>query len=434
MTNSQKEPKLLYRETEEIQQILGRPPGWLLRWGATLVLGATILLLLLAWLYRYPDVVTTPVELRTARPPLRLTAPVSAPVAELWVTDGEEVDSGRLLLALAGSVNRADAQQLQAALQAFLAGETQEFPTSNRLGELQGAFAELLREREAQREWRTRADWAARLANLQEQKQQLEALYASLRRQDTTLVQELHIARSNSDQYRQLLARGAASELEYEAAQTEYLRYRRELESLRSRQLQNRLDKTRLDQAITTLRQERRETAAAFETRIREKARALYGRLSAWEEKHLLRAPFAGRVAFTGLEDAQEFARAGEALLTLVPTEQPKVVGQAQLPSSGLGKVQPGAEVQIRLDAYPYQEFGVLKGTVEKITLAPSRPAEHAPYYRLSISLNQGMQTSAGRTLDFRQEMSGEARVITSSRSLLERLIRRLLTAGSGTS
>ena len=63
--------------SEPVVQILGVPPRWLARWGATLMVGIVSFLLGLAWLIHYPDVVTASVVVTTPLPPATVVAQAS---------------------------------------------------------------------------------------------------------------------------------------------------------------------------------------------------------------------------------------------------------------------------------------------------------------------------------------------------------------------
>ncbi len=41
------------------------------------------------------------------------------------------------------------------------------------------------------------------------------------------------------------------------------------------------------------------------------------------------------------------------------------------LPAEGAGKVEPGQKVNIRLDNYPYMEYGMLEGVISHISEIP---------------------------------------------------------------
>ena len=53
------ERKFVELRSEEVQEILGTPPNWLVRWGTLVVLVGFSFLLCVAWFVRYPDVVSS---------------------------------------------------------------------------------------------------------------------------------------------------------------------------------------------------------------------------------------------------------------------------------------------------------------------------------------------------------------------------------------
>lgn len=54
-------------------------------------------------------------------------------------------------------------------------------------------------------------------------------------------------------------------------------------------------------------------------------------------------------------------------MFTVLPHENP-VYAELTLPTEGAGKVEQGQEVIIKLDNYPYLQFGSLIGKVENIS------------------------------------------------------------------
>lgn len=90
------------------------------------------------------------------------------------------------------------------------------------------------------------------------------------------------------------------------------------------------------------------------------------------------------------------------------------------LPIAQAGKVKLGLITNIRIDAFPYQQYGILKGEVSNIALVPQKED-----YQLDIKLQNGMNTSYGKTLNFRQEMQGSANIITEDRRVIERVLDR---------
>ncbi len=77
-----------------------------------------------------------------------------------------------------------------------------------------------------------------------------------------------------------------------------------------------------------------------------------------------------------------------------------------------------GQKVLIKLDNFPYQQFGMLIGAVENISISPDTQGNYVVY----ISVRDGLKTSYNQKIEFRQEMLGTAEIITEDLSLAERL------------
>jgi hypothetical protein len=107
--------------------------------------------------------------------------------------------------------------------------------------------------------------------------------------------------------------------------------------------------------------------------------------------------------------------------MTIIPENEGEIIGKVQLSFQGAGKVKSGQEVNIRFDNYPYMEFGMVKGIVKSISLAPDNN-----FYTAEILLPDGLITFYNEKLDFKQEMQGTAEIITEDFRLLERIIRPL--------
>lgn len=76
-----------------------------------------------------------------------------------------------------------------------------------------------------------------------------------------------------------------------------------------------------------------------------------------------------------------------------------------------------GQKVSIKLDSYPYMEFGLVQGIVQAISLMP-----YEKNYLVDVSLPHGLRTNYGKTLQFSQEMPGTADIITEEMTLFDRI------------
>ena len=81
--------------------------------------------------------------------------------------------------------------------------------------------------------------------------------------------------------------------------------------------------------------------------------------------------------------------------------------------------------MNIRLYNYPSEQFGMLSGVVESLSLVPT-----GDKYLVRIALPNGMKSSFNKELLFKQQLQGETEIITEDLRLLHRFfyqIRKLL-------
>lgn len=78
-------------------------------------------------------------------------------------------------------------------------------------------------------------------------------------------------------------------------------------------------------------------------------------------------APVTGMIASVNLTTPGEMVGAGNTLFTLNPANQP-LVAKVMIPNKNIGQVKIGLKVKLKLDAFPYQNYGVLNGRVSEIS------------------------------------------------------------------
>lgn len=99
------------------------------------------------------------------------------------------------------------------------------------------------------------------------------------------------------------------------------------------------------------------------------------------------------------------------------------VTGQAFLASKGFGKIAVGQSVYVRLDCFPYMEFGKLRGKVQHIY-----PDLQNNKYAIDISFPEGLMTTYGKKLSPVHEMNGECEIVIDDKRLVRRLMEPLLS------
>ncbi len=135
----------------------------------------------------------------------------------------------------------------------------------------------------------------------------------------------------------------------------------------------------------------------------------------------LLYAPVNGTVTSLKIRNPGEVAQSGQTIAEIAPANMPLVLS-AFLPTSEAGLVQPGMPVQIKFDAFPYQEYGLVSGSI--ITISPDAEIHEqmGAVYQVKVALEhssvirqQEIQLKAGQT--------GRAEIIVRQRRILDVLL-----------
>lgn len=83
--------------SEEVHEILNRPPSWLVRWGMALFFALLMVLVAGCWLIKYPDIVSTPFSLTAIDAPRKVVVRSEGKLFKLLVKDGQSVTKGQHL-------------------------------------------------------------------------------------------------------------------------------------------------------------------------------------------------------------------------------------------------------------------------------------------------------------------------------------------------
>ena len=137
---------------------------------------------------------------------------------------------------------------------------------------------------------------------------------------------------------------------------------------------------------------------------------------------YVLTSPIDGKITFTRYWVSNQNVQAGEEVFTVIPVMESRLIGKAKLPVARSGKVETGQKVNIRLVNFPDNEFGMLKGVVQNISLVPA-VSGGMTYYVVEIALPEGLHTSYKKELPYLPNMQGAADIITENMSLLERFV-----------
>jgi multidrug resistance efflux pump len=87
-------------------------------------------------------------------------------------------------------------------------------------------------------------------------------------------------------------------------------------------------------------------------------------------EKRLIRAPVAGQVAEVTLSRAGSYVEEGDKLGAIVPPGELRVIGLFA-PYTAVGRIRAGQPARLRLDGFPWAQYGAVDATVARVANEP---------------------------------------------------------------
>ncbi len=174
------------------------------------------------------------------------------------------------------------------------------------------------------------------------------------------------LAEEEADRNRQLQEQGLTSEMDQQRAEAAAREQRSQAEALA--QSVARLERTRRLEAsdrrakIDQLERELTELEGLAET-----SGAAVDRLAEEIERRQIRASASGRLGELAKVRPGLVLAAGDHLATILPAAALEVIAGFQ-PSDALARVRAGQEAQLRLDGFPWTEFGSLEARVVRVS------------------------------------------------------------------
>jgi len=415
--------------SEDVQEILGTPPGWLVRWGTTVVLFGCLMMLLAAWFVRYPDVVDAKVVMTTANPPVDVVARANGRIAMFFVEDKAKVAANQPLALLQSTASYQNIKTLDSLLDIWqplaVEGFRQvEAPDGLKLGELQSDYADFSNNLEIYKFGRTNktATTNSNLGAINLQIKQLDQSISFDRKAMSRVQDQLGPAEEIYKKQKELYDQGITSRVDFEKERTKLAELERQNDQYEDNIIRKQNEIISLRRSMSDVSFNREESESNTGTRLRSSLNTLRSSLDKWKQNYIISAPIDGFVSKSAtFYSAQMFVSQGDLVLTVVPAENGNIVGRLLLPVAGSGKVKQGQRVIIKLESYPYHEFGALKGVVVSKSLVP-KDDQYAILVGIPRSKTGNLTSTYNKEIPFEQQLQGRAEIITEDKGLLERI------------
>jgi len=420
--------------SDEVQEIMGTPPKWIIRWGTLIISMVVIVLLTGSYFYKYPDLIKAPVTIMSENPPIPIIARSDGKLEKIFVAEKQKVSANTILGIIENTADYEDVYALINVLntiQDFFNSPVKfselKFEQNYSLGLYHSYYSSFVSQLNEYQTFLKFNPYDQRIQTLNKQVDDYQNYEEKSLEEIAVLLQDYELAKTQYLRDSTLNVQGFKSDVELEKSKAVMLKQKFAYQNAKTELSKAYITVNNLEGQIEEQRTEKAKTEQRLISGLQEKYENLVNELYSWEQTYILKNPVEGSVTFTNFWSENQFVSSGNIVFTIVPDEDQNIIGRAFVPVIGAGKVEPDQNVNIKLDNYPHMEFGLLEGIVSNIPMVPVN-SENGDYYTVEIQLSNKLVTNYKKELPFNQEMQGVAEIITKDRRLIERLIEPLVS------
>lgn len=416
-------------KSEEVQAIIDRMPT---RWAkyVSLLTGLLMgMIILLGFIIKYPDTVDGQISVTAPIAPVRLVANASSRIY-LLKENKSMLKKGDVIAYLESGTDYTQVLLLDSLLKKMSFQEVNKISVPDNLilgdiGPAYNSFAVAF----AQYERLLMSDiYETMRRNLQNQITSDKNVIMNV---DRELVLKEQVLKLSEEQLRKdsvLLSVKGISEQEYQRQYSSHLSLQETHLSLQSSRFmkQSEISRNQLEIQRITLEEVENKEKALSELTIQKNE--LMNTITVWKEHYLQYSPIEGELEYLGFWRNNSFVQTGQELFSIIP-EKNEIIGEVLIPSFGAGKVKLKQVANVKINNYPYDEYGLLKGEVKSISRITNKIETKegtGDAYLVTISFPHGTTTNFGRELSLDFETKGQVEIITKRKRLIERLFDNL--------
>lgn len=418
----------LHLRSQEVQEIISKQPGFLSKWALLIFLLIIILVICGTWFIKYPDIIQANATLTAANAPKEIVTRQDGKLVKLFVKNDDTVAVAQTIGWIESTADHTQVTELDSLLgegvKVLAANQTQQASKLfarqfYRLGELQAGYQQFNTALQQFNDYLINGYYYRRKAVLQQDLDFLKNMHANTQQQKDLMLQDLQLSEESYKANASLFKDKVISPADLRTEKSKLVNKQITLPQLDATMLTNenqQADKQRdIDELEHSISQQKIIFQQALQT--------LKSQADDWIKKYVLKAPVAGKVVFIIPLQENQYLSSGKMLGYVNPFNS-YYYAQVNLPQINFGKLMAGQSVQLRFDAYPYQEFGFVPGKLQYISKVPSDSG-----FLATIQLPAGLVTNYHKNIQYNSGLKSQALIITKNMRLLQRFYYTIVKA-----
>ncbi|TCJ19599.1 HlyD family efflux transporter periplasmic adaptor subunit [Flaviaesturariibacter flavus] len=414
--------------SDEVREIVSYRPNWMVRHGSFVFFMVLLSIVLLTVFIQYPDQVKGSARIVALNAPKTSVARSQGTITGIFVKSGERVSAGQRLALLENTADYREVVQLQAWLQkevaAVNAGNVDHLTNINpvhlaNLGDLQDPYQSFVHEWNELRQFFGNGYYQKKKFALQRDLLFTAEIKKNIGRQEELSRQEKHLQETEFIAYDSLAKERFVAPIELNKYRTALLQKDQNLAQTEAQIINSDMSAHNKQKELLDMQKAVADQHQKFMTALL----LLKSEIEKWNQRYVLTAPETGTVfLLSPIQPGMQVSN-GEELFYVQPAVT-TYYAQLMAGQAGLGKIKEGQRVRLKVDNYPSEQYGNLKGIVTSISSFPNRRDS----FLVQVRLPEGLTTSYRKDLFFRNNMLASAEIITDNRKLFDRFFDPLRT------
>jgi HlyD family secretion protein len=408
--------------SELTQEILSHQPSFVEKYALYIFLCILLVFFAVSWFIKYPDIMQTRASLTAINGPKEIITREGGQLVKLLVHNGDLLHKNQAIGWLESTADHQEVielgNQLDSSIKLLGTGELEKvsglFITHyNNLGSIQQNYQQFIASWQLFNDYMVNGFYLRKRQLLQNDIKTLQNVRQTIAIQQELNEQELKNAEESFKMSKTLAEDKILSQEEFRQASSKLVGKQLAVQQVNAALLSNETERNDKLKQMEQIEHDLSQQKMTFQQALT----SLKSLVDEWKMKYIIWAPIDGQAFFTIPLQESKFITQGKLLGYVVPRDSHYYI-DADLPQNNFGKIDTGLSVQIRFDAYPYQEMGYVEGTLNYV----SNVASDTGGFLATIRLNNGLVTNTHKVIPYKSGLKADAVIITRNMGLLPRL------------
>jgi len=416
--------------SELAQEIISGKSGFTERGALYIFVGILLLLFTSSWFIKYPDIIEAKAILTARNAPKEIIPRQDGRLVRLFVYNNEAVRKDEIIGWLESTANHQEVIELSNQIDSSIVllnlnqiNRVSELINKryNNLGEIQSGYQQFITAWQQFNDYMVNGFYTKKKLLLEDDIRALDSAKQTIQSQRTLTKQDIKLAEETFSMYKKLSDEKVITNEEYRVEKSKYVNKQMSIPQLDASLLTSESQIRDKLKEIDQLDHDLAKQKVIFGQTLQ----SLKSQIGDWMIKYVLKSPVNGKITFIIPLQENQYLQAGKLLGYINPNDS-HFYAEANLSQYNFGKVHTGLSVQLRFDAYPYQEMGFVEGKLDYISSIPSDSG-----FLATVRLTNGLMTNNHKLIPYKDGLRAQALIITQNMRLANRLYYNIIKSTS---